>query len=147
VNIAKLPAIAARAISVSISPVTKKTLENHAGAMLPLSGLFLLLHSGSARDVEVKMITAAEYRAWAEESLEWARIATKESSRAAYIQWAETWLELASRVERLTALIEDRSKEPTPTAEWPRNCIEMRIRKRRRSSVTFDQLAFDFAKN
>jgi hypothetical protein len=49
------------------------------------------------------MITAAEYRAWAEESLEWARIATKESSRAAYIQWAETWLELASRVERLTA--------------------------------------------
>src|SRR6516162_5550480 len=27
----------------SISPVTKKTLENHAGAMLPFSGLFLLL--------------------------------------------------------------------------------------------------------
>jgi hypothetical protein len=135
VNIAKLPAIAARAISVSISPVTKKTLENHAGAMLPLSGLFLLLHSGSARDVEVKMITAEEYRAWAEESLEWARIATKDSSRAAFIQWAEIWLELASRVERLTALIEDRSKEPTPTA-----------RKRRRSSVRprFDQLAFDF---
>ena len=82
------------------------------------------------------MITAAEYRAWAEESLEWARNATKESS-AAYIQWAEIWLELASRAERLTALIEDRSKEPTPTA-----------RKRRRSSVRprFDQLAFDFAK-
>ena len=134
-NIAKLPAIAARAISVSISPVTKKTLENHAGAMLPLSGLFVLLHSGSARDVEVKMITAEEYRAWAEESLEWARIATKDSSRAAFIQWAEIWLELASRVERLTALIEDRSKEPTPTA-----------RKRQRSSVRprFDQLAFDF---
>jgi len=135
VNIAKLPAIAARAISVSISPVTKKTLENHAGAMLPLSGLFVLLHSGSARDVEVKMITAEEYRAWAEESLEWARIATKENSRSAYIKWAEIWLELASRAERLTALIEDRSKEPTPTA-----------RKRRRSSVRprFDQLAFDF---
>jgi hypothetical protein len=96
--------------------------------------------------VEVEMITAAEYRAWAEESLEWARIATTESSRAAYIQWAETWLELASRAERLTALIEDRSKEQTPTAEWPRNHIEMRIRKRRRSSATFDQLAFDFAK-
>ena len=105
--------------------------------MLPLSGPFLLLHSGSPRDVEVKMITAAEYRAWAEESLEWALIATKDSSRAAFIQWAETWLELASRAERLTALIEDRSKEPTPTA-----------RKRRRSSVRprFDQLAFDFAK-
>jgi len=105
------------------------------------------------------MITAAEYQAWAEESLEWARIATTESSRAAYIRWAETWLELASRVERLTALIEDRSKEPTPTAEyvwqlppfhdWPRNRIEKRVQKHRRSSVTpkgFDQLAFDFAK-
>jgi hypothetical protein len=92
------------------------------------------------------MITAAEYQAWAEESLEWARIATTESSRAAYIRWAETWLELASRVERLTALIEDSSKEPTPTAEWPRNRIEMRMQKRRRSSARFDQLAFDFAK-
>ena len=114
------------------------------------------------------MITAAEYRAWAEESLEWARIASKESSRSAYIKWAEIWLELASRAERLTALIEDRSKEPTPTGEcvwklppfeyvrqpppfhhWPRNRIAMRIRKRQRSSVrprTFDQLAFDFAK-
>ena len=142
------------AISVSIFLVTKKTLENHAGAMLPFSWLFLLLHSGSARDVEVEMITAAEYRAWAEESLEWARNATKESS-AAYIQWAEIWLESASRVERLTALIEDRSKGPTPTAEyvwqlppfhdWPSYRIEMRIRKR--PSVRprrFDQLAFDF---
>jgi hypothetical protein len=92
------------------------------------------------------MITAAEYQAWAEESLEWARIATTESSRAAYIRWAETWLELASRVERLTALIEDRSKESTPAAEWPRNRNEMRIRKRRRSSVRYDQLTFDFAK-
>ena len=105
-------------------------------------------------DVEVKMITAAEYRAWAEESLEWARNAPKESA-AAYIQWAEIWLESASRVERLTALIEHRSKEPTPTAEyvwqlppfqdWPRNRIGIRIRKRRRSSVRpIDQLAFDF---
>jgi len=114
------------------------------------------------------MITAAEYRAWAEESLEWARIASKESSRSTYIKWAEIWLELASRAERLTALIEGRSKEPTPTGEyvwklppfeyvwqpppfhhWPRNRIAMRIRKRQRSSVrprAFDQLAFDFAK-
>src|SRR5262249_32086029 len=139
-------------------PLTKKTLENHAEAMLPFSGLFLLLHSGfGSRDVEIKMITAAEYRAWAEESLEWARNATHESSRQACIRWAGVWLESASRVERLTALIEDRSKEPTPTAEyvwqlppfhdWPRNRVEMRIQKRRRSSVGprwFDQLAFDF---
>jgi hypothetical protein len=38
-----------RAISDSISPVTKKPLENHAGPMLPFFGPFLLLHSGSAR--------------------------------------------------------------------------------------------------
>jgi hypothetical protein len=115
--------------------------------------------SFSARDVEIKMITAAEYRAWAEESLEWARNATHESSRQACIRWAEIWLESASRVERLTASIEDRSKEPKPTAEyvwqlppfhdWPRNRTEMRIRTRQRSSARprgFDQLAFDFAK-
>ena len=109
-------------------------------------------------DVEIKMITAAEYRAWAEDSLEWARNATKET-RATYIKWAEIWLESASRVERLSALIENRTKEPTPTAEhvwqlpafhdWPRDRIEMRIRKRRPLSVRprrFDQLAFDFAK-
>ena len=95
----------------------KSRLRITPGLCFRSPGLFLLLHSGSARDAEVEMITAAEYRAWAEESLEWARIASKESSRAAYIQWAETWLELASRAERLTALIEDCSKEPTPTAE------------------------------
>ena len=75
------------------------------------------------------MIMAAEYRAWAEESLEWAQIATNESSRQAYIRWAEIWLELALRAERLAAL-QERLKEPTPTAEnvwqlppfqdWPR---------------------------
>jgi hypothetical protein len=52
------------------------------------------------------MITAAEYRAWAEESLEWALHATNESSRQAYIKWAEIWLELALRVERIAALQE-----------------------------------------
>jgi len=84
------------------------------------------------------MITAAELRAWAEESLEWAQIAANESSRQAYIRWAEIWLESALRVERLANLIEDRSEEPTPTA-----------RKRQRSSVRprFDQLAFDFPKS
>jgi hypothetical protein len=77
-----------------------------------------------------RIITAAEYRAWAEESLEWAQNATNESSRQAYIRWAEVWLESASRVERLAALQERLSNEPIPTAEhvwqlppfqdWPR---------------------------
>jgi hypothetical protein len=58
------------------------------------------------------MITAAEYRAWAEESLEWAQNAANESSRQAYIRWAEVWLESALRVERLAALQERLSKEP-----------------------------------
>jgi hypothetical protein len=76
------------------------------------------------------MITAAEYRAWAEESLEWAVHATNESSRQAYIRRAEIWLELALRVERIAALQERVSKEPLATAEhvwqlppfqdWPR---------------------------
>jgi hypothetical protein len=76
------------------------------------------------------MIEAEEYRAWAEESLEWARIAANESSRQAYIRLAENWLESALRVERLTALLERPSKEPMPTNEcvwqlppfqdWPR---------------------------
>ena len=47
-NIAELLELLRKAISDSISPVTKKTLENHAGPMLLFSGLFPLLHSGSA---------------------------------------------------------------------------------------------------
>ena len=66
------------------------------------------------------MITAAEYRAWAEESLECARNAANESSPEAYIKFAETWLEAALRAERLAALLERPSKEPIPTTdcEW-----------------------------
>jgi hypothetical protein len=64
------------------------------------------------------MITTAEYRAWAEESLEWALHASNESSRQAYIRWAEIWLELALRVERIAALQEHLSKEPIPTDEY-----------------------------
>ena len=74
------------------------------------------------------MITATEYREWAEESLEWARNAANESSRQAYIRWAEIWLESALRVERLAALHERVSKEPIeydwqlpPFQDWPRN--------------------------
>jgi hypothetical protein len=66
------------------------------------------------------MITAAEYREWAEESLECARNAANESSREAYIKFAEIWLESALRAERLAALLERPSKEPIPTTdcEW-----------------------------
>jgi hypothetical protein len=77
-----------------------------------------------------RMITAEEYRAWAEESLEWALHATNESSRQAFIRWAEIWLESALRVERIAALQEHLTKEPLATAEhvwqlppfqeWPR---------------------------
>ena len=48
------------------------------------------------------MATAAEYRAWAEESLRWARDAMTESTRDAYIKFALLWLESASRSERLS---------------------------------------------
>jgi hypothetical protein len=47
------------------------------------------------------MITAAEYRAWAEESLKWAREATTESQREAYTKCAEVWLESALQIEAL----------------------------------------------
>jgi hypothetical protein len=65
-----------------------------------------------------QMITASEYRAWAEESLEFARTAVNESSREAYIKFAEIWLESALRVERLAALLEHPSKEPIPTTDY-----------------------------
>jgi hypothetical protein len=68
--------------------------------------------------VEIEMITAAEYRAWAEESLEWARNAATESSRQAYIKFAESWLESALKAERLAALLERPSKEPIPTTDY-----------------------------
>ena len=64
------------------------------------------------------MITAAEYRAWAEESLECARNAANESSREAYIKFAEIWLESALRAERLAALLERPSKEPMLTTDY-----------------------------
>jgi hypothetical protein len=64
------------------------------------------------------LITAAEYRAWAEEPLECARDAANESSREAYIQFAEIWLQSALRVERLAALLERHFKEPIPTTDY-----------------------------
>jgi hypothetical protein len=65
-----------------------------------------------------KMITAAEYWAWAEESLECARDAANESSREAYINFAEIWVESALRAERLAALLEHPSKEPIPATDY-----------------------------
>jgi hypothetical protein len=56
------------------------------------------------------MITTAEYRAWAEESLKWAGEATTANERDAYLKIAEVWLQSALRSERLC-------KEPAPTAD------------------------------
>jgi hypothetical protein len=56
------------------------------------------------------MITAAEYRAWADEALKWAHEAATESEREACTKSAEVWLQSALRSERL-------SKEPDPTTE------------------------------
>jgi hypothetical protein len=64
------------------------------------------------------MITAAEYRAWAEESLECALNAANEGSRQAYIHFAKTWLESALRAERLAALLECPSKESIATTDY-----------------------------
>ncbi len=64
------------------------------------------------------MIMVAEYRTWAEESLECARNAANESLRATYIKFAEIWLESALRAERLAALLERPSKEPIPTTDY-----------------------------
>jgi hypothetical protein len=58
------------------------------------------------------MITAAEYRTWAEESLKWAGEATTPEERDAHIRSAEIWLQSALRSERL-------SKQPSTTEyEW-----------------------------
>ena len=57
-----------------------------------------------------RMITAAEYRAWAEESLEWAAKATTANEREAYIKFAGIWLQSALRSERL-------AKKPIAAAE------------------------------
>jgi hypothetical protein len=57
------------------------------------------------------MITAAEYRAWADESLKWAHEAATESEREACTKSAEVWLQSALRSERL-------STEPDPTTEY-----------------------------
>ena len=56
------------------------------------------------------MITIAEYRAWAEESLKWAGEAKTANECAAYLKIAETWLQSALRSERLSAGIYNRTR-------------------------------------
>jgi len=61
---------------------------------------------------KANMITAAEYRAWTEESLKWASEATTPEERVAHIKSAEIWHQCALRSERL-------SKQPPATKyEW-----------------------------
>jgi hypothetical protein len=49
---------------------------------------------------EANMITATEYREWAEECLEWAAEAATPEERDAHIRSAEIWLQSALRSER-----------------------------------------------
>jgi hypothetical protein len=58
------------------------------------------------------MTTAAEYRAWAEESLKWASEAVTPEERGAHIRSAEFWLQSALRSERLSQQL------PTIEYEW-----------------------------
>ena len=61
---------------------------------------------------KANMITTAEYRAWAEESLKWAREAATPEEREAHIKSAEIWRQSALRSERL-------SRQPPVTEyEW-----------------------------
>jgi hypothetical protein len=47
------------------------------------------------------MKTAAEYRTMAEECFEWAREARTDEVRASYLQFAEVWLNHASKLDGL----------------------------------------------
>jgi hypothetical protein len=58
------------------------------------------------------MSTAADYRAWAEESLRWARDAMTESTRDAYTKFALFWLESALRTERLSPQLALEHEQP-----------------------------------
>ncbi len=49
------------------------------------------------------MKTAAEYRAMAEECFEWARAVRTSEVRASYLQLAQIWLDIASKLDGLPA--------------------------------------------
>jgi hypothetical protein len=61
--------------------------------------------------VEIEMITAAEYRALAEQCLKWAFEAVTRQERDAHIRSAEIWIQSALRSERL-------SKQPPAITEY-----------------------------
>jgi hypothetical protein len=104
-NIAKLAELLhKRAISQFRFPQSQKERLRPITPRLCFPSIFLRL------DGIGKMITAAEYRAWAEESLKWASEARTANERDAYIKVAETWLQCALRSER-------RSKESMPATE------------------------------
>jgi len=63
--------------------------------------------------MKIKMITTAEYTAWAEEALKWASEATTANERDAYIKTAEVWLQSALRSERVS-----QRASPTADCDW-----------------------------
>jgi hypothetical protein len=76
------------------------------------------------------MITAAEYRAWAEESLKWAHEAATESEREAYTKSAEVWLQAALRSERLSKgpdITTEYVWQLPPFQQWRRKGIRIRM--------------------
>jgi hypothetical protein len=57
------------------------------------------------------MMTAAGYRAMAEECIRWAREAHTEEVRASYLKLAQTWLDAASLIDGLPATPTQPSRE------------------------------------
>ena len=53
----------------------------------------------------LNMVTAAEYRKWAEECFEWAREASDEAVSEQYASLGRVWLERAVWAERVSGII------------------------------------------
>jgi hypothetical protein len=98
------------------------------------------------------MITAVEYRAWAEESLKWAREAATESEREAYTKSAEIWLQSALRSEGPDSTTEYVWQLPpfqkwrrkgTPTQMAPVRSRNWKRHDRRSPKMTAQQAAYE----
>jgi hypothetical protein len=76
-----------------------------------MSVSFGTLLCGGPRLGTSAMATAADYRIWAEECLEWARTAHDERVREQYANLGQIWLECAVRAELRSAVI----TPPEPT--------------------------------
>ena len=61
--------------------------------------------------MHLPMKTAAEYRAMADECFKWAREALDDEVRESYLQLAQVWLDVASKLDGLPA--------PDPTQASP----------------------------